>query len=644
MATMKMPFISSTYISEYDADCNFSNLTYMEIGNFHLCNSYLKSYLSIAILEISFLPILDIKNLNSAKLILNMDQNNSNLKNISFQIGLITSPFNIETLCWNSELSIKKTNHCYSFEYNSKYLEVNLTDLITDILHENIPVYGIALIPYSSTCIFKVCSCYSNCPPYICIDYNPCNSNCICPPGPQGPTGATGPQGPQGIQGIQGEIGPTGPQGDIGPQGPEGRIGPTGPQGPQGLQGIQGRIGPTGPQGPQGDIGLTGLQGPKGDTGNPGPQGRQGIQGIQGEVGPQGPQGPTGPQGPQGLQGEKGDTGPQGIQGIQGIQGEIGPQGPTGATGPQGPQGPQGDIGPQGPQGEKGDPGIQGEIGPTGPQGLQGIRGEVGPTGATGPQGLQGIQGETGPTGATGPQGPQGEKGDPGIQGEIGPQGPAGPQGDTGLQGAQGLQGRIGPTGPQGPQGIQGIQGVAGATGATGPQGLQGIQGETGPTGATGPQNITQPFANYIVNAVSPTGTPIPPFTAITQWTQPYYNSSSITFNALTGYFTVANAGVYLIISSVSVKPGTGDSLSRYSFSIDFNSTNPFIPSLDLAGLTTSDTSGGVLSGSIVTQLSANSQFRILNITSSTVYIVNGSTSGSAANLSIVRIADAQEL
>ena len=620
MATMKMPFISSTYISEYDADCNFSNLTYMEIGNFHLCNSYLKSYLSIAILEISFLPILDIKNLNSAKLILNMDQNNSNLKNISFQIGLITSPFNIETLCWNSELSIKKTNHCYSFEYNSKYLEVNLTDLITDILHENIPVYGIALIPYSSTCIFKVCSCYSNCPPYICIDYNPCNSNCICPPGPQGPTGATGPQGPQGIQGIQGEIGPTGPQGDIGPQGPqgpEGRIGPTGPQGPQGLQGIQGRIGPTGPQGPQGDIGLTGLQGPKGDTGNPGPQGRQGIQGIQGEVGPQGPQGPTGPQGPQGLQGEKGDTGPQGIQGIQGIQGEIGPQGPTGATGPQGPQGPQGEIGPQGPQGEKGDPGIQGEIGPTGPQGpqgLQGIRGEVGPTGATGPQGLQGIQGETGPTGATGPQGPQG------------------------------IQGETGPTGATGPQGPRGIQGETGPTGATGPQGLQGIQGETGPTGATGPQNITQPFANYIVNAVSPTGTPIPPFTAITQWTQPYYNSSSITFNALTGYFTVANAGVYLIISSVSVKPGTGDSLSRYSFSIDFNSTNPFIPSLDLAGLTTSDTSGGVLSGSIVTQLSANSQFRILNITSSTVYIVNGSTSGSAANLSIVRIADAQEL
>lgn len=578
MATMKMPFISSTYISEYDADCNFSNLTYMEIGNFHLCNSYLKSYLSIAILEISFLPILDIKNLNSAKLILNMDQNNSNLKNISFQIGLITSPFNIETLCWNSELSIKKTNHCYSFEYNSKYLEVNLTDLITDILHENIPIYGIALIPYSSTCIFKVCSCYSNCPPYICIEYNPCDSNCICPPGPQGPTGATGPQGPQGIQGIQGEVGPTGPQGDIGPtgpQGPEGRIGPTGPQGPTGATGPQGAIGPEGPQGPQGDIGLTGLQGPKGDTGDAGPQGPQGLQGIQGAIGPAGATGPTGPAGPQGPQGEKGDIGPQGIQGIQGLRGEIGPQGPQGNTGPQGPQGPQGNIG---------------------------------------------------------PQGPQGEKGDIGIQGEIGPQGPAGPQGDIGPQGPQGIQGIIGPTGPQGPQGLQGIQGAIGPTGAT------------GPTGPTGPQFIVQPFAHFEVNAPLPEGVPIPPATPITQWIQINYNSSSITFNPSTGYFTIGRGGVYLVIISISVKAGTGESQSIYSFSLGPSLNNPFTSSFDLAGLTTSPTSGGVLSGSIALQLPENGQFRILNTTDTTVYVINGSTPGSAANITIVRIADLQEL
>lgn len=575
MATMKMPFISSTYISEYDADCNFSNLTYMEIGNFHLCNSYLKSYLSIAILEISFLPILDIKNLNSAKLILNMNQNNSNLKNISFQIGVITNPFNIETICWNSELSIKKTNHCYSFEYNSKCLEVNLTDLITDILHENIPIYGIALIPYSSTCIFKVCSCCSSCPPYICIEYNPCDSNCICPPGPQGPTGATGPQGPQGIQGIQGEVGPTGPQGDIGPQGPqgpEGRIGPTGPQGPTGATGPQGAIGPEGPQGPQGDIGLTGLQGPKGDTGDAGPQGPQGLQGIQGAIGPAGATGPTGPAGPQGPQGEKGDIGPQGIQGLRG---EIGPQGPQGNTGPQGPQGPQGNIG---------------------------------------------------------PQGPQGEKGDIGIQGEIGPQGPAGPQGDIGPQGPQGIQGIIGPTGPQGPQGLQGIQGAVGPTGAT------------GPTGPTGPQFIVQPFAHFEVNAPIPEGLPIPPATPITQWIQINYNSSSITFDPSTGYFTIGRGGVYLVIINISVKAGTGESQSIYSFSLGPSLNNPFTSSFDLAGLTTSPTSGGVLSGSIALQLPTNGQFRILNTTDSTVYVINGSTPGSAANITIVRIADLQEL
>ena len=39
MATMKMPFISSTYISEYDADCNFNNLTILKLENFVLSKS-----------------------------------------------------------------------------------------------------------------------------------------------------------------------------------------------------------------------------------------------------------------------------------------------------------------------------------------------------------------------------------------------------------------------------------------------------------------------------------------------------------------------------------------------------------------------------------------------------------------------------
>ena len=211
-------------------------------------------------------------------------------------------------------------------------------------------------------------------------------------------------------------------------------------------------------------------------------------------------------------------------------------------------------------------------------------------------------------------------------------QGPAGPQGDTGLQGPQGIQGIIGPTGPQGPQGLQGIQGAVGPTGAT------------GPTGPTGPQFIVQPFAHFEVNAPLPEGVPIPPATPITQWIQINYNSSSITFNPSTGYFTIGRGGVYLVIISISVKAGTGESQSIYSFSLGPSLNNPFTSSFDLAGLTTSPTSGGVLSGSIALQLPTNGQFRILNRTDSTVYVINGSTPGSAANITIVRIADLQDL
>ena len=179
--------------------------------------------------------------------------------------------------------------------------------------------------------------------------------------------------------------------------------------------------------------------------------------------------------------------------------------------------------------------------------------------------------------------------------------------------------------------------------GATGPEGPQGIQGDIGPTGPTGPQNITQPFANYVVNAPAPSGIAIEASTAITQWISTSYNSSSITFDSSTGYFTVARAGVYLIILNISVKPGSGNAQSRYSFGIGPSLNNPFSPSLDIAGLSTSSTAGGVLSGSIVSNLPANSHFRVLNITGNTTYIINGRSSGSAANLVIVRIADTQE-
>ena len=94
----------------------------------------------------------------------------------------------------------------------------------------------------------KLGSCRTICSPNLCS--LPCESDDICPPGPQGIPGQIGPQGipgqvgPQGIPGMTGETGPPGPQGV---QGIPGQIGPQGVQGIQGIQGIPGQIGPPGP-------------------------------------------------------------------------------------------------------------------------------------------------------------------------------------------------------------------------------------------------------------------------------------------------------------------------------------------------------------------------------------------------------------
>ena len=370
MSIIKLPLLSSTYISEYDCTKNFSHLPYMKIGCFQHKS---KSYLDIILLEISLNSISNRKNLKSANLILDIiHEKNTISQKISFQLGIITTPYNVDTICWNSDISIKKLNKWYSFQNNSKSIEINLKDMINYIFSNDILAYGIALIPYCYSTLCNISSVHNgNRTPYICLDYYYCNEkcNCICPPGPEGP---------RGLQGIQGEVGPTGPKGDTGPQGPrgpQGHIGITGPQGIQGLQGFPGHIGPTGPTGPKGDIGPTG---PRGFTGHTGIQGPQGIQGIQG---PTGPKGDIGPQGPRGPQGHIGPTGPQGIQGIQGHIGATGPTGPQGIQGLIGPTGPQGSTGVTGPTGLKGNTGATGDIGPEGPQGPQGHIGPQGPQG-----------------------------------------------------------------------------------------------------------------------------------------------------------------------------------------------------------------------------------------------------------------------
>ncbi|HEL4434918.1 TPA: collagen-like protein, partial [Clostridioides difficile] len=244
--------------------------------------------------------------------------------------------------------------------------------------------------------------------------------------------------------------------------------------------------------------------------------------------------------------------------------------------------------------------GVTGSIGPTG------VTGPTGEIGATGPTGNTGVTGEIGPTGPTGATGPTGNTG---VTGEIGPTGATGPTGNTGVTG------EIGPTGVTGP---------TGATGSIGPTGV------TGPTGATG--NSSQPVANFLVNAPSPQT--LNNGDAITGWQTIIGNSSSITVDA-NGTFTVQENGVYYISVSVALQPGSS-SINQYSFAILF----PILGGKDLAGLTTEPGGGGVLSGYFAGFLFGGTTFTINNFSSTTVGIRNGQSAGTAATLTIFRIAD----
>ncbi|HEH7063228.1 TPA: collagen-like protein, partial [Clostridioides difficile] len=238
--------------------------------------------------------------------------------------------------------------------------------------------------------------------------------------------------------------------------------------------------------------------------------------------------------------------------------------------------------------------------------GNTGVTGEIGPTGNTGATGSIGPMGATGPTGNTG------------ATGEIGPTGPTGNTGVTG---------EIGPTGPTG------NTGVTGEIGPTGPTGNTGVTGSIGPTGATGPTgNSSQPVANFLVNAPSPQT--LNNGDAITGWQTIIGNSSSITVDA-NGTFTVQENGVYYISVSVALQPGSS-SINQYSFAILF----PILGGKDLAGLTTEPGGGGILSGYFAGFLFGGTTFTINNFSSTTVGIRNGQSAGTAATLTIFRIAD----
>ncbi len=645
-----------TFISKKYPDKNFSNLDYCLIGS-KCSNSFIKEKL-ITFFKVRIPDILKDKSILKAELFIHIDSNKNHIfkEKVDIEIKRISEYYNLRTITWNDRVSMENIRGYLPIGISdtSNYICLNITGTIKAWAMNKYPNYGLALslnYPYQ---ILEFTSSRGCNKPYILVTFEDriidnCYPKCECPPiritGPMGPRGATGPTG---STGPTGEIGPTG---NTGATGATGSIGPTGVTGPTGNTGVTGEIGPTGNTGATGSIGPTGATGPTGNTGATGSIGPTGVTGptgntgVTGEIGPTGNTGVTGEIGPTGNTGATGSIGPMGATGPTGntgATGEIGPTGNTGVTGeigPTGNTGATGSIGPMGATGPTGNTGVTGEIGPTGPTGNTGATGSIGPMGATGPTGNTGATGSIGPTGVTGPTGNTGVTGEigptgnTGATGSIGPMGATGPTGNTGATGEIGPTGNTGVTGEIGPTGPTGNTGVTGEIGPTGPTGNTGVTGSIGPTGATGPTgNSSQPVANFLVNAPSPQT--LNNGDAITGWQTIIGNSSSITVDA-NGTFTVQENGVYYISVSVALQPGSS-SINQYSFAILF----PILGGKDLAGLTTEPGGGGILSGYFAGFLFGGTTFTINNFSSTTVGIRNGQSAGTAATLTIFRIAD----
>lgn len=197
-------------------------------------------------------------------------------------------------------------------------------------------------------------------------------------------------------------------------------------------------------------------------------------------------------------------------------------------------------------------------------------------------------------------------------RGATGPTGPTGPCGCKGPTGPTGTTGRQGPTGPTGPQGIQGPTGATGATGVTGPTGPQGIQGPTGPTGPTGPGVETlNSYAMVHDETDSMVGQQQPLLFQTTNI------SNKITYNPLTGDFTIPEAGIYTIHWWVNARHSDkqDSSCEPKTLGIEFHQ---FWPSDVLIAhssthnkLTCCDT--GTISGNAIFEALPGASYRLIN-------------------------------
>ena len=205
----------------------------------------------------------------------------------------------------------------------------------------------------------------------------------------------------------------------------------------------------------------------------------------------------------------------------------------------------------------------------------------------------------------TGPTGPTGPTGATGATGTTGPQGYPGPTGPTGATGATGMQG------PTGATGATGMQGPTGPTGATGATGMQGPTGPTGATGATGPSGGSFNAAAMIHDETNVT---VPVNEAIKLGITNL--SNGITYDPLSGEFTVPQTGQYLITWWFNVRSKNNDmECSPLALGIELQQTSPGYSLIAHSSthnrITSCDT--GTISGNALFAANANDKFRFVN-------------------------------
>ena len=131
------------------------------------------------------------------------------------------------------------------------------------------------------------------------------------------------------------------------------------------------------------------------------------------------------------------------------------------------------------------------------------------------------------------------------------------------------------PTGCIGPTGATGARGATGAKGATGPTGANGAKGATGSTGATGATGATGPAGgNAILNGIQlqligNRGSKIGVNETVLFDSAVNDQSTDISYNPLTGEFTISKTGNYFVSWWIASEGTDIDNFIQFSIITD---------------------------------------------------------------------------